>query len=141
MRQYIGTKIIYAESATRGECYKGPDVLSSEKADKPGYRVKYPDGYESWSPRAVFEEAYHPTNKMNFGLALDALKANKRVVRKGWNGKDAWLRIVIPGGDNKEKDMGMENLPYIEMKTSENKLVPWLASQMDMLADDWQIVE
>lgn len=52
-----------------------------------------------------------------------------------------WLRIVIPGGDNKELDMGMENLPYIEIKTSDNKLVPWITSQMDVLAEDWVIVE
>ncbi len=78
---------------------------------------------------------------MNFGQALEKLKQNKRVCRSGWNGKKMWLRIVIPGGDSKKLDMGMENLPYIEMKTADNKLVPWLASQTDVLAEDWQIVD
>ncbi len=78
---------------------------------------------------------------MNFGKAIEALKQNKRIARQGWNGKGMWLRIVVPGGDSKEFDMGMENLPYIEMKTADNKLVPWLASQTDVLAEDWVIVE
>ena len=78
---------------------------------------------------------------MTFGLAVEALKKNYRVCRGGWNGKGMWLRIVIPGGDNKEFDLGMANLPYIEMKTADNKLVPWLASQTDVLAEDWMIAE
>lgn len=77
---------------------------------------------------------------MDFGKAIEVLKESKRVARQGWNGKGMWLRLVIPGGDNKEFDMGLENLPYIEMKTSDNKLVPWLASQTDVLAEDWGIV-
>jgi len=77
---------------------------------------------------------------MDFGRALQLLKKNLRVARKGWNGKGMWLRIVIPGGDNKSFDLGMENLPYIEMKTADNKLVPWLASQNDVLAEDWCVV-
>lgn len=80
-------------------------------------------------------------SNMNFGEAIEALKKSKRVSREGWNGKGMWLRIVIPGGDNREFDNGMENLPYIEMKTADNKLVPWLASQTDMLAEDWEVVE
>lgn len=60
MEHYIGTKLIEAEPATHGECYKGPNMLSAEGAAKEGYRVRYPDGYESWSPKAVFEAAYLP---------------------------------------------------------------------------------
>ena len=52
-----------------------------------------------------------------------------------------WLRIVIPDSSkNEDFDMGLENLPYIEMKTADNKLVPWLASQTDMLAEDWAVL-
>ena len=75
---------------------------------------------------------------MNFGQALEALKNGNRVCRRGWNGKKMWLRIVIPGGDAKDYDLGYENLPYIEMKTADDKLVPWLASQTDVLAEDWE---
>jgi len=78
---------------------------------------------------------------MNFGQAVEALKEGAKVSRQGWNGKGMWLRIVIPDEcKNAEFDMGMENLPYIEMKTADNKLVPWLASQTDVLAEDWGIV-
>lgn len=82
------------------------------------------------------------TDGMTFGLALEILKKNgPRICRKNWNGKGMWLRVVIPGGDNKEFDMGMENLPYVELKTADNKLVPWVPSQTDILAEDWQIVD
>lgn len=77
--------------------------------------------------------------EMNFGQAIEALKKGKKVARKGWNGKGMWLRLIIP--EKSDIDMGLENLPYIEMKTADNKLVPWLASQTDMLSEDWTIVE
>jgi len=76
---------------------------------------------------------------MNFGHALEALKNGEKVARTGWNGKGMWLRLVTPL-TNPDFDFGMENLPYIEMKTADNKLVPWLATQTDMLAEDWEIV-
>ena len=79
------------------------------------------------------------TNGMSFGQAIEALKKGKKVARKGWNGKGMWLRLIIP--EKSDIDMGLENLPYIEMKTADNKLVPWLASQTDMLSEDWTIVE
>ena len=78
-------------------------------------------------------------NEMNFGQAIEALKKGEKVARKGWNGKGMWLRLIIP--EKSDIDMGLENLPYIEMKTADNKLVPWLASQTDMLSEDWTIVE
>ena len=147
MRQYIGTKIIRAESATRGECYKGPDVLNSEKANELGYRIKYPDGYESWSPKNVFEEAYRPTNKMNFGFALEALKKGKRVARNGWNGKNQYIELASnisyasPAGKvvNCEHDaIGNKAIAFIGTSGVQ---MGWLASQADMLAEDWHIVD
>lgn len=54
MKAYIGAKVIKAEPRTRFEHY-GAIVAGH---DAPGYRVVYPDGYESWSPKAAFEEAY-----------------------------------------------------------------------------------
>ena len=70
---------------------------------------------------------------MNFGDALDHLKRGDRVAREGWNGKGMWLRLQVPDEHSK---MG---LPYIYMSTVDGKLVPWLASQTDMLAEDWRI--
>jgi len=139
MKKYIGVKVIEAKpmNLVDAEEYLQRKI---KPGNEEGYLVKYSDGYESWSPKAQFEEAYRQTDSMTFGLAVEAMKKGQRVTRRGWNGKDMWLRLVIPGGDNKKFDMGMENLPYIEMKTADNKLVPWLASQTDVLAEDWQLV-
>lgn len=72
--------------------------------------------------------------QMNFGEALSALKAGKRVSRTGWNGKGMWLKLQRP---DTHSEM---TLPYVYMKTAQDELVPWLASQTDILAEDWGIV-
>jgi hypothetical protein len=72
---------------------------------------------------------------MNFGQAIEALKAGKKVSRSGWNGKGMWLALQTPDAHSKM------SLPYIYMSTVDGKLVPWLASQTDVLAEDWGIVE
>lgn len=80
----------------------------------------------------------------DFGTAVEALKQGARVAREGWNGKGMWLIYI--GGNEYDVDAPLrfnttELSPYIAMKTADNKLVPWLASQTDVLAEDWQIVE
>ena len=70
-----------------------------------------------------------------FGYALEQLKAGKKMTREGWNGKGQFLELQVPDENSK---MG---LPYIYISTVDGKLVPWLASQSDMLAIDWIIVE
>lgn len=62
MKTYIGTKIIQAEPALRidGKVYSPDEILHEDTDVEVGYRVRYPDGYESWSPRDVFEAAYMP---------------------------------------------------------------------------------
>lgn len=72
--------------------------------------------------------------RKTFGYAIEALKEGKKVARKGWNGKDIWLMIQEPDENSKM------TLPYIYMFTAQGNLVPWLASQADMLSDDWVIV-
>ena len=73
--------------------------------------------------------------KGDFGWALDRLKAGMKVARRGWNGKGMWLNLQVPDAHSKM------SLPYIYMKTADDHQVPWLASQTDMLAEDWEIVE
>ena len=68
---------------------------------------------------------------MDFGNAIRALKDGKKVSREGWNGKGMWLALQVPDAHSKM------SLPYIYMKTADDKLVPWLASQADMLSEDW----
>ena len=69
--------------------------------------------------------------RLDFGLALVALKRGGKVARAGWNGKGMWLALQTPDEGSKM------SLPYIYMKTVDDKLVPWLASQTDLLAEDW----
>jgi hypothetical protein len=96
-----------------------------------------------------------------FERALAALKVGRSVARKGWNGKGMWLSIVkgmpvemvteIPIlADNTLFEADAHRRPNIErfaypdhiaMKTADNKLVPWLASMTDLMADDWEIVK
>jgi hypothetical protein len=90
---------------------------------------------------------------MDFGQALEALKAGKRVSRQGWNGKGMFLfynrssEVKITEGRPLAAafPVGTEckMLPYIMMKTADEGLnfVPWLASQTDVLGEDWGIVE
>lgn len=72
---------------------------------------------------------------MNFGQAIEALKSGKKVARKGWNGKNMYLELQRPDEHSKM------TLPYIYMRTAQGDFVPWLASQTDMLAEDWIIVD
>lgn len=70
----------------------------------------------------------------DFGWALDALRRGDAVARVGWNGKGMWLRLQRPDAHSKM------TLPYIYMSTAQGDLVPWLASQTDVLADDWVLI-
>lgn len=72
---------------------------------------------------------------IDFGAAISLLKAGKRVSRIGWNGKGMWLELQVPDAHSKM------SLPYIYMRTAQGDLVPWLASQTDVLAEDWTEVE
>lgn len=83
---------------------------------------------------------------MNFGEALAVLKAGGRVRREGWNGKGMFL-FLVPGSTfnvNRPPLLGIfpegteiNYCPHIDMRTADGKIVPWLASQTDMLAEDW----
>jgi len=72
---------------------------------------------------------------MNFGQAIEMLKEGKKVARAGWNGKGMYLEYV-PAQDYSFSEM----LPFIAMKTVQGSFVPWLASQTDMLSEDWMVV-
>ena len=79
-------------------------------------------------------QTQEPRHRLNFGQALEHLKRGRRVQRTGWNGKGMYIQLQVPDEHSK---MG---LPYLYIKTVDDLFVPWLASQTDILADDWQIV-
>lgn len=160
MKQYLGVKLINAKPMTRGEynTYRNWTLREDENGDDEGYLVEYLDGgkantpdhngYVSWSPKDVFNRAYKATDGMSFGLAVEAMKMGFRVSRAGWNGKGMYL-FVIQGSNDIAKLHGygfgeMLNEPTfrdaIFMLTVDNQLVPWTASQSDVLANDWSTV-
>lgn len=69
-----------------------------------------------------------------FGWALGMLRQGRKVARAGWNGKGMWLALQVPDANSKM------TLPYVYMSTAQGDLVPWLASQTDVLAEDWNEV-
>lgn len=85
-------------------------------------------------------------NTMNFGKALEHLKDGGKVQREGWNGKGMFL-FLVPGSQfqvNRAPLLGIypegttiNYQSHIDMKTAQDTVVPWLASQSDMLAEDW----
>jgi len=68
---------------------------------------------------------------MKSGQAIEEMKEGKQVTRSGWNGKDMFLQLQIP------TSLSKMTLPYIYMRTHQGDLVPWLASQTDILSEDW----
>lgn len=145
-KKYIGTKKIEAFPMNREEYnkYRGWTIPANENPNDEGYLVKYSDGYISWSPKKQFEEAYRTSGEMNFGHAIEMLKSGCRVARKGWNGKNMF--IFLASGIDLTGCICSKDMPpctdSLCMKTADNKIcVGWLASQTDMLAEDWQVIE
>jgi hypothetical protein len=138
-RDYYGTKRITAWPEDKTIELMDPNQPEKYYRVEKGYAVKYADGYTSWSPKGVFEKAYQSLDKLSFGHAIVALKEGLKVARSGWNGKGMWLELSEYGKDAMYKTRPMHQ--HILMATAQGDYVPWLASQTDMLADDWQIVD
>ena len=224
MRKYIGTKLVEAEPAWRlnGKLYTWDALPDSADHAEAGYRVRYPDGYESWSPWAVFEAAYlrvnpdgecktgapsvspgmvgellgfllqtavnginagdstvgqapeaagpvgqapgpwgavqeaeHPCGgncvcaeeRRDFGWALRQLRHGGAVRRRGWNGKNQHIELatrisyMTAGGvymNVEHEAIGNKAIAFVGTSGVQ---MGWLASQADMLAEDWEIVE
>ena len=156
--KYVRMHQVDAEPMTRGDYnkFRGWTIPANENPAEEGYIVKYPDGYVSWCPKAQFEASGRPCDGMTFGMAIEALKRGKKVARRGWNGKGRMYLWLLPAANVKaewckeehlkalaEQNGGeFECLASIRMKTADNKvLTGWLASQTDMLAEDWVVVE
>ena len=136
MQEYIGLKRVLAEAE------------DNEATGESGYAVVYQDGYRSWSPVEAFEDAYRPVNGAGFDAALEGLKRGQRWTRAGWNGKGMFV-FLVPGSHftvNRPpllgiypEGTGIDYRSHIDMKTAQGDVVPWVASQSDVLADDWWV--
>ena len=162
MKNYIGVKQINAEPIDK-QAYnslRGWETPLDEDPTEEGYLIEYIDGgrgnhpdfdgYISWSPKDVFERAYRPTDGLTFGFALEAMNAGLKVARRGWNGKGMFI-FKVPGSTFQvnrppllciyPEGTEINYHSHIDMKTADGQVVPWLASQTDMQADDWEVVE
>lgn len=161
----VGTKFISAKRMTLGEynAYRGWTMPGGEDPNEKGYLVEYKDGgkpndprhtgYISWSPKGVFEISYRSLNKgVPFSMALESLQVGRRITRQGWNGKGMYLYLVGEGRyppstvagrkiAEHHKDGLVPYRPYIAMFTVDQDVVPWVASQSDLLMDDWLILD
>ena len=144
MKMYVGVKQVWAE-----KCKAWKDA-GGHKIGDDGYKVIYKDGDEAWSPADVFEEAYREINDLTFGMAIELLMKGFKMRRRGWNGKDMFVYYVPEGRYAPCTEAGkslcgedgkVSYLPYIAMKTVSGDVVPWLASQTDILAEDWEIAD
>ncbi len=70
----------------------------------------------------------------SIGWAIIRLKEGKRVCREGWNGKNQYLELQVPDENSKM------TLPYVYICTVQGDLVPWICSQTDLLATDWEFI-
>jgi len=123
MERYIGTKIIEAEPMSRSRGDKAED----------GYKVRYPDGYESWSPKDVFEEAYRKASGVSFGLALESMKKGKGARLPKWS-EDVIIRAQFPDEHSKM------TAPYLYVESRFGR-VPWKETMIELFSDEWEIVE
>ena len=158
MHQYIRTSVVKAEPMTYGEAYKSGLIPENsyicEYDDASGYLLIHMDGFRNWKPKEVFEEEYEKVEGMTFGHAIKALKAGHKVARKGWNGKgmflwlkpaatvkSEWCKDPMLKGLAEANGGEIEALGTICMFTAQKQILTgWLASQTDMLAEDWEIV-
>ena len=76
-------------------------------------------------------------NTMQFGAALALAKIGHHIAREGWNGKGMFVFHVATWNFTDGRTDNFPLLPFIAMKTATNEVVPWLASQTDILANDW----
>lgn len=151
--RYIGVKVINAKPMTRGDYndYRGWTIPENENPADEGYLVVYPDGYESWSPKKVFEEAYRQCDNLPFGLAIEALKKGHKLARRGWNGKGMFVYYIPANSYPASTEIAKNELadeeglvkynPYLAIKTVSGAVSTWVPSINDCLADDWYIVE
>jgi hypothetical protein len=153
LQTYLGVKKVLATPATQGDfrlskcASTNLTFVPNDDDAREGYIVVYEDGYVSWSPKDSFEKAYRKVDNLTFGLAIEAMKKGDKVARKGWNGKGMWIELQVPDEHSKM------TRPYIYMvcpkgstkhfgeQTKDFERIPWLASQTDVLAEDWVIVD
>lgn len=168
MKTYICTKMIHAVPTKMVNGWPWPEGLPLPKVPEKTAdesccgicEVKIEDGYmyttshEEKNPQymsaAEFEAMCRSTEAMTFGDALEATKRGERVARNGWNGKNMYVFLAGDVEFHTDADIsefymsadGVCVTPMLVLRTAQGNLQPgWLATQSDLLAEDWYIVE
>lgn len=167
MKNYICTKVIQAVPVKMvNGCFwpedlplpEIPEPVQTENEGCIKYGTRVEEGYMFTESRddqfarfmsaAEFEQNCRPVDSMTFGDALEAVKRGQRIARKGWNGKAMYVFLAYEADFVTDADIYAYDQLEVEvgdmlvMKTAQDTFQPgWLASQADMLAEDWFIVE
>ena len=167
MKTYICSKVIHAVPTKMVNGCPWPEGLPLPEISEPKqidehcgctievriedgyiYTTSKDDKYPQFMTADEFEKICRSTEDMTFGDALVALKQGKRVARKGWNGKDMYVFLAHEADFVTDADLSafdqldVEVADMLVMKTAQDTFQPgWLASQADMLAEDWYIVD
>ncbi len=156
----FGGRLVEAYPMTRAEYneLRGWQLPANEDGRDEGYLInnmtnakantELTEGYVSWLTTEQTQAEFRQTGNFPFGMAIEAMRLGHKVSRTGWNGKNMYLVLFDPIRDNlqqltvscAEASVPMGLHPFIVIKTAQNYYIPWLASQADMLSDDWQIV-
>ncbi len=113
------------------------DYISKYMPIEGGHYVVDDYGTKSFLPTEMLEAGYVSlADGFGMGEAIRQLELGdgRRVTRRGWNGPDQWLELQTPDENSKMKK------PYIYISPVDDELVPWAASQTDLLAHDWLLV-
>lgn len=155
MPRYIGTKRIWAIPMDYATFQKKEKGNQEDMENAPGYLVVYPDGYRSWSPKHVFEQAYcfsniDPNSKgKTFGEALEWVKSGKGMRLPSWK-EDVIVRCFFPtkeeSGTTEDGKSAYYNhptfitAPYLYVESRFGR-VPWKETMIELFAENWEIVE
>lgn len=154
LKKYIDTKVVEARPMSEIDAesigYARKNIDNHEWRE--GYHVRYtnPDGstYDSWSPKSVFEEAYREVGSVNFGGAIDLLKAGLAVRRKCWSGNKflyyvpmaSYQAMTDIAKSIADKDGKVLYKEYIAIRCKDGDVGFYTPTQCDVLADDWEVV-
>ncbi len=172
MEKYIGVKLVAMRAMTRGQYnqYRGWEIPEGEDPVDDGYLVEYLDSpnsnhpdhenYISWSPKNVADNAYRRTDRMMFGLAIEAAKKGLKIAFRDWYAKDQFVvmqpTLDLPPfntqgtarkvNDRTAKfsgeDVPLHCPPYFAMHAGNGDWIcGWLPSQVEMITDGWYIVD
>jgi hypothetical protein len=154
MKTAIITKVLEFEPMTLGAYneMRGWSMPENEDANRDGFLLKHSDDYLTWSPKEVFEETCRQLDNgtMNFGQAIHFAKLGKKIARNGWNGKGMFAYMVdgsrfqvnrAPLNSIFEEGTTVDYRPHIDLKAVDGTCGVWNPNMMDILAEDWVIVD